>query len=278
MEKLPQQKLDVKLIALDLDDTLLNKEALISEKNLSVLRRCAALGIYIVLCSGRAESGILPFVHKMDIAGTEAGRYLVAINGSSVFDLHSRKQILSRKVEGDVLSIVNAEAEKMGLRSEVYTADTIYFAEETEWTKIDVELCHLKGQVVDDYENFITQGFSKMLVPGEPEKLQVLQARLKEILGERAVIFVSKPFFLEIMPPDCGKGEALLWLADHVGIDAKQTIAFGDSMNDENMIVKCGYGVCMQNGLDYIKNVADFVTEKTNDEDGVGDFIEKYIL
>ena len=55
-------------------------------------------------------------------------------------------------------------------------------------------------------------------------------------------------------------------------------MAFGDSMNDESMIEKCGYGVAMANGNPYIKKIADFVTDKTNNEDGVADFIEKYVL
>ena len=88
----------------------------------------------------------------------------------------------------------------------------------------------------------------------------------------------SKPYFLEILPPNCGKGESINWLADYIGIPRASTMGFGDSMNDESMIAKCGYGVCMSNGIDYIKNAADFITEKDNDSSGVGDFIEKYVL
>ena len=85
--------LDVKLIALDLDDTLLNNDRQISDENVKALRECAQRGIYIVMCSGRAEDAILPFVRRLEIAGMEAGRYLIAINGCSIFDLHLRKQI-----------------------------------------------------------------------------------------------------------------------------------------------------------------------------------------
>ena len=61
---------------------------------------------------------------------------------------------------------------------------------------------------------------------------------------------------MEILPPNCGKGEAITWLAKHIGIDPAQTMAFGDSMNDESMIRLCGYGVAMKNGLEEIKNIA----------------------
>lgn len=276
--KLPNKKLNVKLIALDLDDTLLNDNREIPENTISTLRKCAEKGIYVVLCSGRAEDGILPFVRKLEIAGTQAGKFLIAINGCSVFDLHSRTQIYKKIVPTEVLLHCDDEAEKMGLDSEIYTPDTIFYAKETKWTRLDVDLCHLKGEVVKDYKKMLEKGSCKMLIPGEPEKLIILQEKLKKDLGEKAVIFTSKPYFLEILPPNCGKGEAISWLVNHIGIDIKNCMGFGDSMNDESMIKLCGYGIAMENGLDYIKNIADFVTEKDNNHGGVGDFIEKYVL
>ncbi len=278
MTKLPEQKLPVKLIALDLDDTLLNSNTQITDKTVNALQKASERGIYIVLCSGRAEHGILPYVRRLDIAGRETGRYLIAVNGCSIYDMHERKQIYKRTVSSDILLHANEEAEKLGLRTEVYSPDTIYYREENKWTKLDVDLCKLKGEVVSDYESFLTKGFVKMLIPGEPETLQILQKKLKADFGEHAVVFTSKPFFLEILPPHCGKGEAICFLSEKLGIAPVNTMGFGDSMNDESMIRLCGNGVCMCNGLDYIKNIANYVTELDNNHDGVGDFVEKYVL
>ena len=114
------KKLDVKLIALDLDDTLLNENREISDENVEVLRKCAEKGIYVVLCSGRAEDAILPFIRRLEIAGKETGRYLIAINGCSIFDLHTRTQIFCKKVEPEILQRTNKIAfEKYRLYSEV---------------------------------------------------------------------------------------------------------------------------------------------------------------
>ena len=143
---------------------------------------------------------------------------------------------------------------------------------------MDVELCGLKGAVVPDYDEFLKQGFTKMLVPGEPEELLKLQTELRAEFGSRAVIFTSKPYFLEILPPDCGKGEAVSWLAGSLGIPVEQTMGFGDSMNDESLIKMAGYGVGMCNGLDAIKQIADYVTEFDNNHDGVGEFLRKWVL
>lgn len=278
MTKLPEKKLPVKLIALDLDDTLLNDSREISDENVHVLRRAASLGIYVVLCSGRAEDAILPFVRRLDLAGTQSGRYIIAVNGCSIFDMHKRERIYNKKVPADVLLYADRMAREMGYFSEVYGPDVIYAEKATEWTRLDSEMCNVRLEVVEDYENFLRQGFVKMLIAGEPDKLQVLQKKLRDGLGTRANIFVSKPYFLEVLPANCGKGQAVNFLADHLGISRKETIGFGDSMNDEDMIRECGYGVAMCNGFEEIKALADFVTEKTNDENGVGDFLKKYVL
>ena len=271
-------KLDVRLIALDLDDTLLNDKREISDGNVAALRKCAERGIYVVLCSGRAEDAILPFVRRLEIAGKESGKFIIAINGCSIFDMHKRQQIFCRKVEPEILQRANQIGEEYGLRSEVYTPDTIYYREETKWTKLDVDLCGLKGKAVSDYEDFLNQGFTKMLIPGEPEELQKLQKILKSEFQDKAVIFTSKPYFLEILPPNCGKGEAVSYLSEQLGFGIEKAMGFGDSMNDESLIRMAGWGVAMKNGLDEIKKIADFVTDKDNNHDGVGDFLEKHVL
>lgn len=272
------EKLDVKLIALDLDDTLLNDDRLITDGNVAALRECAERGIYVVLCSGRAEDAILPFVRRLEIAGKEAGRFLIAINGCSIFDLHKREQIFCRKVEPEVLIRTNQLAEARGLRSEVYTPDTIYYREETKWTKLDVDLCGLKGAKVENYDEFLKTGFTKMLVPGEPAELLELQSELRAEFGQRAVIFTSKPYFLEILPPNCGKGEAVKHLADQLGFGMEKVMGFGDSMNDESLIRMAGHGVAMCNGLEEIKKIARHVTTYDNNHDGVGNFIKEFVL
>ena len=166
----------------------------------------------------------------------------------------------------------------MSLVCEVYDASTIYIPQPNKWSDIDAKLSGLKQQVVADFETFLMKGHPKTVVPGEPEVLQKLQAELKEEIGDRCVIFTSKPYFLEVMPKNTGKGEALMWLAEHLGIPQSQTLAFGDAMNDESMIRLAGTSVAMKNGTQEIKNIADCISDYTNDEDGVARFIERYVL
>lgn len=278
MRKLPQSKLDVGIIALDLDDTLLNKDVQIMPLTVAALQSCAARGIFVVLCSGRTENAILPYVRRLDIAGTQAGRYIIAMNGATIYDMHERRQIYARTVDGDVLLYAYREAEKRGLPCQTYDPATIYPSKDNKWTRLDVELCGLSMEVRPDFADFIKDGQSKMVIPGDPAALQTLQADLKRELGDRAVIFVSKPYFLEIMPAHCGKGEALLELAKRLGIPPERTMAFGDSMNDESMIRLAHHGVAMRNGLPYIQEAARYVTEDDNNHDGVGKFLRDWVL
>lgn len=278
IEKLPHGKLAVKLIALDLDDTLLNTELKISPRTVSALRRAAALGIFVVIASGRPESAILPFVRALDIAGLEAGRYILALNGAVIFDLHERRTIFSKKVSGDVLERIFSEAHDRGLCAEIYDGSIICVSEETKWSRIDADLSGLTLKVVRDFPSLVKNGYAKMILSADPKDVDSFIPVLREKFSGAADFFISKPFFLEVMPPGCGKGEAIAFLSDRLGIDRNETMAFGDSMNDESMIRMSGHGVAMLNGLAAIRDAAAYVTRKTNDEDGIADFLEAFVL
>ncbi|QTQ15227.1 Cof-type HAD-IIB family hydrolase [Treponema parvum] len=276
--KIPAEKLEPKLIALDLDDTLLTEDLLITQRTKNCLKKAAEKGIYIVLCSGRVENSVLRYAKQLDLSGTEEGRYVVCLNGAVVYDVHKNKSIYSRKVSGEILVSVYDEVKKYNLTPNVYEDSTVVTPIDNEWTRRDASLCKLPMKIIPEFEKVLQKGSAKMMVSGPPEILPEVQRELKELLGKKAVIFTSKPYFLEIMPPECGKGEALLWLIQKLNIPQKSLMAFGDSMNDETMIRKAPMSVAMLNGLEYIKDLAAFVTQKTNNEDGVADFLESYVL
>ena len=277
--KTPKEKLNVKLIALDLDDTLLNSKCIITERTLKAIQKASEQGIYIVLCSGRAANGILPIVRLLDIAGSEYGRYLISFNGASIFDLHKRLPLFENTVAPEILKFAYNEAKKRDMVSIVYESDTVYSWKDTEWARMDAKLCNLHFNVVEDFENFLSsRGFPKMLIPSEVEKVEELKQFLQRELDGKADIFTSKPFFLEVMTKGVGKGPAILRLAESLGISQSETMCFGDSMNDESMIRAVAHSVCMKNGLDYIKEISDFVTEEDNNNDGIGIFLEKWVL
>lgn len=276
--KLPTGKLPAKIMAIDLDDTLLREDLTISDYTIKTLQKATAAGIYVTLCSGRTDNAILPFVRQLEIAGLEQGRFIIAQNGAVIYDLHLRREILYRTVDVNVLLEANEIAASYGLFPEVYNPTTIFTTRDNRWTQVDVGLTGLQMEVVPDFPALLRKGHPKMVIPGEPEVLLRLQDELREKIGSRCVIFISKPYFLEIMPYNCGKGEALQWLCQRLAIPNEQAMSFGDSMNDESMIRLAGLSVSMINGLDVIKDQARYVTEFSNNEDGLARFVEKYVL
>ena len=276
--KLPEHKLTVKLIAFDLDDTLLNHDLEITPLTVDALQDAVRRGIYVVLCSGRAENAILPFVHTLEIAGSEYGRYLIAANGASIFDLHKRLPIYTKKVPADILLFVYEEAKKRGLPAQVYDPSTIYASIDNKWTQKDSKLCGLHLKIEEHFGEFLKAGHPKMVIPAEPEKIADFLPFLREKLAGKADVFISKPYFLEIMAHGCGKGPSVLHLADYLNIPKEETMAFGDSMNDESMILQTEYGVAMCNGLEALREKARFVTRKTNNNDGIADFLRDFVL
>ena len=278
--KLPSFHLDVKLIALDLDDTLLTDSLEISFETVTALHKAAVQGIRIVICSGRAVGGIMSYAKKLALTDTEEGRYIIAINGARIIDLRRNISVYSRNLDFEILSFVLREAEKRELAVQVCESSTAYCNVDTKWARLDSELCSLDFKAVADFEQFLRRGFPKILISAPPEKINSFLPQLQESLvkSKKAQVFTSKPYFLEVMPFGCAKGESLLRLCGILGIQKEQTLAFGDSMNDESMIKLAGYGVAMLNGNEYIKNIARYITRYTNQQNGIADFLNNYVL
>jgi hydroxymethylpyrimidine pyrophosphatase-like HAD family hydrolase len=117
-----------------------------------------------------------------------------------------------------------------------------------------------------------------MLIPADPVLLEPLRQLLSTYAGEDIVLRNAKPYQLEVLPPAVDKGSALALAAEQCSIPREAVLAVGDSLNDESMLRWAGCPVAMINGDDRIKEIAALVTEKSNDEDGVADIIERYVL
>jgi Cof subfamily protein (haloacid dehalogenase superfamily) len=170
--------------------------------------------------------------------------------------------------------LVDAE----GFPVQIYEDDIMYVSRHNEFTCYDQKLTGLKQVVVDDFRAMVGGGCHKLLIPGDPVLLAPLESILRTYLGDSVTIFTSKPYFLEVLPAHTDKGIALAKVAEILEVKRDEVLAIGDSMNDEAMIRWAGTGVAMINGDERIRDIADYVTERTNDDDGVADVIEKFIL
>ena len=272
-----------RMLATDLDGTLLDRKGEISPGNRTAIRRAVEKGIPIILCSGRFPvEGLANF--GKELALDFPGNYYIGGNGALLVDAATLGV-----VEGNYLSL--SSAAELIRRTKALPP---------ELQPEQVHICTTKGfyfrdPVGDRYDYIKPYGlevgiFSEDLreVRGEIGKLRFVSDR-----PDFAVNFVRamEPFCPAdalgyIMPPSLGeyvgihaqKGYAVGLLAKRLGISMEEVICVGDSFNDVSMIEEAGLGVAVANATEIVRQKARLVLTETNEEDAVGKLIEKFLL
>lgn len=265
-----------KMAVLDLDGTLTNSKKELSLRNQQALIRLQEQGVKVVLASGRPTYGIVPIAKALELE--RFGGYILAYNGGVIIDCASAKEIYSNVLPDDLITPLykySTEAECVILSYD----NEFILTEQPDDRYVGVE-AHLNKMECRKVENFV-EAFSaplpKCLTVGDPEKIVALEQRLKGLFGERMEVFRSEPFFLELVPLGIDKAFSLSKLLEHTGGTKEEMIAFGDGFNDLSMIEFAGVGVAMSNAQPAVKERADYIAA-TNDEDGVAQYVEEFLL
>ncbi|GHV73934.1 haloacid dehalogenase [Spirochaetia bacterium] len=266
----------IQMLAIDLDDTLLRSDLTISFRTRNAIRKAETQGCVVVLASGRIPSAMEHFARLLGLHKRPG--YLICNNGTMIQESHTGKLIYEAKIPSKTALIAYDLASAEGFPVQLYEDDIMYISRPNEFADYDQKLTGLRQVVVENFRAMVGHGCYKLLIPGDPMTLRPLENILKTYIGEESTIFTSKPYFLEILPQGVDKGTGLAKVAEVLGIPRSAVLAIGDSMNDEAMIRWAGIGVAMANGDERIKDIAAMVTDKSNDDDGVADLIERYIL
>jgi Cof subfamily protein (haloacid dehalogenase superfamily) len=266
----------IRLLALDLDDTLLRSDLSISYRTRNAIKKAENSGVTVVLASGRIQAAMEQYTRLLGLHKQPG--YLICNNGTVIQESHTGKVVFETRIPGETALKAYDLADAEGFAVQIYEDDIMYVSRTNEFTSYDQKLTGLRQVVVENFRAMVNAGCYKLLIPGDPMLLSPLESIIRTYLGNDITLFTSKPYFLEILPPKTDKGTALAKVAAQMGIPREEVLAIGDSMNDEAMIRWAGMGVAMVNGDERIKNIASLVTEKTNDDDGVAEVIEKYIL
>ena len=265
----------IRLIALDLDDTLLTRELTISDTNRRAVRAAEDAGIAVLLASGRTLFSMRSYGHELGMWGRNG--YMIANNGATVLGTDNQQILLEKPLEPalglDVWEIVKG----YGLTMQYYGEGEIFTSGPSRYTEEDCRLTGQRWHLVDSFEASLTVPRTKFVIPGEPDLLLRVEEVLKERFGSGANIFTSKPYFLEVLRADADKGTALEYIASRLELDAGQVMAVGDSMNDLGMLTWAGTGVAMANAREQVKQAADYVTVRSHQEHGVAEAIERFV-
>ncbi len=266
-----------KLVAIDLDGTLLDDHKKISKENIAAIQRLQDLGVVVVLASGRAFQGIKKYQPQLGVRGLA-----ISYNGAMVADIQTG-EIFSQDLmeKADARQIVTrglAWETTMCLWSQHQLYTNVYNERVEEY----VSFSNVPAIVLNspsEFERVIDQGLSKIFWYDDPDRIQDFEdSLLKDIANySQTTICKSGTHFLEFFHQDTSKGLALAQIGKLLNIPAEAMIAFGDAANDLSMLTFAGLGVAMGNASPEVREAADFVT-LTNEESGVAYALEKFVV
>ena len=255
-----------KLIAADIDDTLLNRQKELTSVTKAALIQAQKNGVKFAVASGRLPYGVRPYAEMLEVF--RYGGYYMGFNGGAV--INSRGELIgSSYLDSKYIRPVYDILRTANVSTMVHKGAEIYSDRSVNrYTKLESDVIGLPVTPVDDLPAFIDWDIHKFLIGGEPDVLKPLEQRLIAALGDEVDIYLSAPWFLEVMPKGTNKGTGLQMICQDAGIDPSEAIAFGDSYNDIFMLEAAGLGIAMGNAEEAVKAAADTVTDDC-DRDGI---------
>ncbi len=262
----------VKLLAFDLDDTLLKSDLTIGERTVKALRAAHDKGVLIVPASGRGAQTLWKYVEQINTVDA-----VVTTNGSQVVG-RQHEVIFEQRIPLGTAKEIAKFAEEHNWYIQGYSADDFYYEKVTKETELYHYYGGHWGQAIGPVsENIQEDPYKMIFIETDLEEMARLKACADKAFADRVSLFMSKPFYYEITAKGCNKGSSVLRIAKEHGITPDEIMCCGDSDNDLSMIDMAGYRVVVGNARDEVKAHATIVCG-TNDEEGVADVIEKYIL
>ena len=264
--------MNYKLIAIDMDGTLLTPNLEISKKTIETTRKVIDKNVIITLSTGRMYLAALPFANTLQLDVP-----LITCNGALIKCAKTGKEYYKKSVPATYCKEIIKYCHEKQLSISIYKDAKILIEDNTN-LHIHEYMDKAKPQIVDAIKSFLDDSVIKILISSEDKfDLDYHTRKLYEIYKDKLTFYFSLPHFIEIVHKDANKKNALEFLANKFDIKKEEIISIGDNFNDMDMIQYAGLGVAMGNAPDYLKEAADFVTH-SNDEDGVNYVLEKFVL
>lgn len=258
-----------RLIAADLDRTLLRSDGTVSDYTRDVIRRCREAGVGFTFATGRMYCSALPIARRLELdlpLITYQGALLKGLDGQVMHALY-----LPQDIAGELEEILR----KSGMHYNIYADEKMYFS--TFGEKFMRYAQHIGVEPLAAPHGLGNIQVTQYGVFDEPEPIAELEQRIRETFGDSLHTIVTGDRFLEICHPMAQKSYGLAQLAQHLGIDRQDVVAVGDNNNDLDMLAYAGLGVAVANAVPAAMAAADRLTA-SNDEDGVAKLIEELLF
>ena len=270
----------IKLIAIDMDGTLLNEKKHIDKAEKEAIHEAIEAGIKIVLCTGRPLYGILPFYEELGLSELDSEGYVILNNGCSIHKTKDWKLIDQVNFTSDDIEYLYKFSESYDINFTLVN-DIYYF---NIGRKPTDELIKDAGFVFSDITDISLEEaksgkhkIMKIMFLGDPEIMADFQEKNEDIIKSKYSGVLSQSYVYEVFPKDNNKGTGLKKLAEKLGIKQEEVMAIGDGNNDIEMFEYANYSVAMKNATELAKKSAKYETD-SNENDGVAKAIRKYAL
>jgi Cof subfamily protein (haloacid dehalogenase superfamily) len=268
-------ELNYKLLALDVDGTLVTDTLVITEAAKRAIARAVERGVVVTLATGRMFRSALIFAQELHLSAP-----LICYQGAMVRHSGTGETIFHQPVPFELARQFIELAQKSNLHVNAYVDDRIYVAEMTDEAKYYSNLARVPAEVVGNLLNFIDRPerapTKLVIVTDEDKTLEVLN-EFEGAFGSSLYVTRSHARFTEAVHPECSKGVALKALAHSLDIPIEQVMAIGDNLNDLPMLEAAGFSVAVANAGPGVKEKANYVAEGAVAE-GVVEAINGFIL
>lgn len=262
----------IKLLALDIDDTLIHKGGTVSEANIRAINAARDAGVYVMLATGRGYLGASRIVEQLAL-----DTLIVNYGGAVINDTKTGRSVMTTEMDGGEIIKILELANDLGLHSHIYQGDGIVTEKPHPYAEKYTRSLSLPYTVDPDIRKKIWKNVPKALIITEPERVDELLPVFQKEFDGRICVSASSPGFIEFNKLGVNKGTAVEWVANFLGIKREETAAIGDNTLDYELIKYAGIGAVVENGSESLKRIADTVVPSSG-EDGVAYFIEKFVL
>lgn len=264
-----------KLIAIDMDGTLLKNDKTISNITKKAIQEATKKGVKVVLASGRPIEGLSRYLKELNLVKDDD--YVLSFNGSMLQEAKTNKVIFRNVLKGKDLLHLYRISKDIGVNIHAFSKKGCITPKMSRYTELEGSINDIPVDIIDFNKIDEDEDIIKIMMIDEPEILEEAIKKIPKFVYDKYTVVRSAPYFLEFLNKSCNKGEGVKALADYLGIKSREVICIGDAGNDIHMIKFAGLGVAMGNAFEEVKKIADYIT-LTNENDGVAKVIEEFIL